>query len=196
METSGSRENDRRATAWALWALASARLHGLETRRADLDRAVRFVTASLKETSERADEVGGLSVDAEGLAVASTSAMGGWVLARHRPGTGPARLNLAWLARHPPQWSGPTYFYTGFFHLRALRLADASGKVFADHHRRVMLQLREHQLGDGSVALPPGEAQNFVAMGRVFSTAMAVLLVQAGDSRLVGDEDYRAAIGF
>ena len=51
-------------------------------------------------------------------------------------------------------------------------------------------------LGDGSVALPPGEAQNFVAMGRVFSTAMAVLLVQAGDSRLVADEDYRAVIGF
>ncbi|MCX5660295.1 MAG: hypothetical protein NTW19_11315 [Planctomycetota bacterium] len=196
MEAGEGRENDRRASTWALWSLASARLYGLETRKSDLDRASRFVAASIKETAERTDEIGGLSVDAEGLAVASASAMGGWVLATQRPGSAPAKLNLAWLTRHPPQWTGPTYFHTGFFHLRAVKLADASGKVFADHHRRVFLQLREHQFGDGSVSFPPGEAQNFVAMGRVFSTSMAILLIHAGDSRLVVDEDYRAALGF
>lgn len=196
MEAGDGRENDRRATAWALWSLACARLYGFESKQADVDRAARFVAASIKERAEREDEIGGLSVDAEGLVVASTSAMGGWVLAKHRPASAQAKINLAWLARHPPQWTGPTYFHTSFFHLRALRLADAPGAVFADHHRRVFLQIREHQLGDGSVAFPPGEAQNLVAMGRVFSTAMSVLLLNTGDSRLVADEDYRAPAGF
>lgn len=196
MEAGDTRENDRRATAWALWAITSARLYGFDTRQSDLDRALRFLTASLKERAEREDEVGGLSVDTEGLVVASASAMGGWALAKYRFTTPQARLNLAWLTRHPPQWAGPTYFHTNFFHLRALRLSDSSGAVFADHHRRVLLQVREHQLGDGSVAFPPGEAQNLVAMGRVFSTAMSVLILNTGDNRLVADEDFRTPVGF
>ena len=47
---------------------------------ADVERGVRFVLGALKQTSEKDDQIGGLSVDTEGLAVASVSAMGGWLL--------------------------------------------------------------------------------------------------------------------
>jgi hypothetical protein len=57
--------------------------------------------------------------------------------------------------------------------------------------RAVFLQIREHQGKDGAVGFPPGNAQNTVAMGPVFSTALAVLILNVQDSRLVFDEDYR-----
>jgi len=59
--------------------------------------------------------------------------------------------------------------------------------------RAVFLQIREHQTRDGAVGFPPGNAQNTVAMGPVFSSVMAVLILNAPRSRLVFDEDYRLA---
>ena len=191
MEGRNGKTNDRRATAWALLGYRTAELYGLAVKAADRDRGLDFLLGSLKRTAGNPEQIGGLSVDAEGLAVASISAMGGWHLQCWRAAGTDAALNAPWLARHLPVWSGPNYFYTNFFHLRALRVADPGGLDFGRAMRAVFLQIREHQGKDGAVGSPPGNAQNTVAMGPVFSTAMSVLILNLRDSRLVFDEDYR-----
>ena len=186
----GSR-NDRRASAWALLCYLAARKYGIEVRPANLERGVRFMVGAFKRQAKETDQIGGFSVDTEGLAVASISSMGGWVLARFDGREEDVRLNLAWLARHPIEWSGPNYFYTNFFRIRALKFSDPRGDQYRRAIQRLFTQIKDHQLPNGSVSLPPGNAQNTVAMGPVFSTAMSVLIVNAEHSRLVFDEDYR-----
>ena len=191
MEGRKGRENDRRASAWALLSYHAARQYGLEITQASIDRGTHFLLGSLKKTARNPDQIGGLSVDTEGLAVASSSAMGGWVLARLAPHREHAAKNLDWLVKHPAVWSGPNYFYTSFFRVRVLKFADPFGPAFTRCLRRLYLQIRDHQAGDGSVAFPPGNAQNTVAMGPVFATSLAVLILNVQQSRLVFDEDYR-----
>ena len=191
MEGGEGRENDRRASAWALLSLRTAQLYGIGVKEADMERGARFVLGSFKDKAENADHVGGLSVDTEGLPVASISAMGGWILARVQPDADRQAPNVAWLSRHPPPWSGPNYFYSNFFRVRALQFADEGGQEHGRALRRLYLHIRDNQEADGSIRFPPGNAQNTLAMGPVFSTSMAVLILNARDSRLVFDEDYR-----
>jgi hypothetical protein len=193
LEGQKGRDNDRRATAWALFACHTAQLYGVDVGQANLDRACAFMLGAQKTADEQADQLGGFSVDTEGLAVASISAMGGWVLARLRPEAAARRLNLAWLARNPPQWSGPNYFYTNYFRVRALKFGEPDGELYQRQLRQLILQLKEHQQPSGAVEFPPGNAQNTVAMGPVFSTAMALLIANVHDSRLAMDEDWRVA---
>ena len=75
--------------------------------------------------------------------------------------------------------------------MRALRRTDPGAREFSRALRAVFLQIREHQSKDGAVGFPPGNAQNTVAMGPVFSTALSVLILNVQNSRLVFDEDYR-----
>jgi hypothetical protein len=191
MEAFQGKDNDRRASAWALLSYETARQFGLGIEQTQIDRGVQFLLASFKETADNADQIGGFSVDAEGLAVDSISAMGGWALLRLAPNADKSAKNLEWLIRHAPAWAGPNYFYTNFFRIRVLRFADASKASFDRAFRQLYLQVRDHQLADGSVDCPPGEAQNAVAMGPVFSTAMAILILDIQSSPLVFDGDYR-----
>lgn len=191
MEGRKGTENDRRASAWALLSYHTGRQYGLKIKQANIDRGVHFLLGSFKDTARNADQIGGLSVDTEGLAVASISAMGGWALSRLKPDRKRAAKNVDWLVRHPAVWSGPNYFYTNWFRVRTLTFADPSGVHFTRCLRRVYLQIKEHQQGDGSVLFPPGNAQNTVAMGPVFSTSLAILILNVENSRLVFDEDYR-----
>lgn len=193
LEGQKGRDNDRRATAWALLACHTAQLYGIDVGQANLDRAGAFMLGALKTAPDQPDQQGGFSVDTEGLAVASISAMGGWLLARVRPDPAALRLTVAWLERNPPQWSGPNYFYTNFFRVRALKFGDPGGELYARQLRQLILQLKEHQQPSGAIDFPPGNAQNTVAMGPVFSTAMALLIANGHDSRLVLDEDWRVA---
>jgi len=206
MEGRAGSNNDRRASAWALYTLAAARQLGLDVRQADLERGGKYLLGSFKSGAKQAadhdsaeikpEDVGGLSVDETGLTVETISAMGGWALTRISPNTDRAKKNLAWLTRNPPAWTGPNYFYANFFRTRAMRMLDANADdagdgPFAITMRRISQQIKDHQLGDGSVSFPPGDAQNEVAMGGVFSTAMSVLILNAANSRLPVDEDYR-----
>ena len=191
MEGRKGTTNDRRASCWALLSYQTGRLLGLTIKQANMDRGTHFLLGSFIRTADNPDQVGGLSVDTHGLAVASASAMGGWALARLAPKRELLDKNLAWLDRHPPIWSGPNYFYTNFFRVRTLKFADRSGTQFNRCLRRLYLQTSDHQHADGSVGFPPGNAQNTIAMGPVFSTAMAILILNVENSRLVFDEDYR-----
>jgi len=193
LEGQKGRDNDRRATAWALVACHTAQLYGLEVGQANLDRACNFMLGAFKATSDQADQIGGFSVDADGLAVLSISAMGGWVLTRLRPDAGQQRLNRAWLERNPPLWSGPNYFYANYFRVRGLKFGDPAGELYRRQLRQLILQLKENQQPSGAVSFPPGNAQNTVAMGAVYSTAMAMLIANVDDSRLALDEDWRVA---
>jgi len=183
--------NDRRASAWALLSYLTALQYGMEVEPAYVERGVRFFMGSFKDKTAEADQVGGFSVDAEGLSVASISSMGGWVMARFEGKEEHRRMNLGWLARHPVDWCGPNYFYANFFRVRALKFSDTEGKQYSRTMQRLFAQIKDHQGPDGSVAFPPGNAQNTVAMGPAFSTAMSVLILNVDRSRLAFDEDYR-----
>jgi len=191
MEAKPGRPNDRRATGWALLALRTARAHGLEVPQANVERATNFLLGSFKAQADNASQIGGFSVDTEGLAVELMSALGGWVLATSPAKEDWRRMNLAWLTRHPPAWTGPNYFYSGFFRLRALKFSNASEALAAEQSQRLFTQIADHQKADGSILFPPGNAQNTITMGPVFSTAMAVLILNTGESRLAADEDFR-----
>jgi hypothetical protein len=191
MEAKPGRPNDRRATGWALLSLRTARAHGLEVPQANIERAASFLLGSFKAEADNASQVGGFSMDAEGLAVELMSALGGWALATS-PGKAEWRkLNLAWLARHPPAWTGPNYFYSGFFRLRALKFSEGAAALADEQSQRLFTQITDHQTADGAILFPPGNAQNTISMGSVFSTAMAVLILNTAESRLAADEDHR-----
>ncbi|HWE03651.1 MAG TPA: prenyltransferase/squalene oxidase repeat-containing protein [Tepidisphaeraceae bacterium] len=205
MEGRAGSNNDRRASAWALYALTAAKQVGLDVRQNDLERGAKYLLGSFKADPKPAadrdsaevkpQDIGGLSVDETGLTVETISAMGGWALTRASPNADRARKNLAWLTRNPPAWTGPNYFYANFFRARAVRMLDAGaqtkGDIFTLTMERISRHIKDHQLGDGAISFPPGDAQNEVAMGGVFSTAMSVLILNAADSRLPVDEDYR-----
>jgi len=191
MEAKPGRPNDRRATGWALLALRTARAHGLDVPQASAERATNFVLGSFKAQADNASQVGGFSVDTEGLAVEMMSALGGWVLATFPAKEDFRQPNLAWLAKHPPAWIGPNYFYSAFFRLRALKFSAASAALAEAQSQRLFTQISDHQKADGSILFPPANAQNTIAMGPVFSTAMAVLILNTGESRLAADEDFR-----
>ena len=196
MEAKPGRPNDRRATGWALVALRTARAHGLEVPQPNVDRATNFLLGSFKEQAENASQVGGFSVDTEGLAVELMSALGGWVLATSPAKEAWRKLNLAWLTSHPPAWTGPNYFYSGFFRLRALKFSEASAALRDEQSQRLFTQIADHQKADGSILIPPGNAQNTVSMGPVFSTALAILILNTENSRLAPDEDFRVVPNF
>lgn len=196
MEAKPGRPNDRRATAWALMALRTARAHGLEVPQANVDRATNFLLGSFKAQADNSSQIGGFSVDTEGLAVELMSALGGWVLVTSPAKEEQRKLNFAWLTRHPPAWTGPNYFYSGFFRLRALKFSDGAAAVNDEQSQRLFTQIADHQKADGSILLPPGNAQNTVSMGPIFSTALAILILNTGDSRLAADEDFRVVPNF
>lgn len=197
MEGTSGRLNDRRASAWALLSFFAAGQYGLDVDQSRIERGVRFFMGSFKPEEEesresgKGEQMGGFSVDAQGLAVVSISSMGGWVLARFDQDESARKKNFDWLVKHPAVWSGPNYFYTNFFRIRALRFSDKTGAEYDRAFRRLFAQIGDRQQPNGSVAFPPGNAQNTVAMGPVFSTSLAILILNVGNSRLPFDEDYR-----
>ena len=184
-------DNDRRSSAWALLASEAARQVGMPVKDANLDRGVRYMLGSFKDATATPPQVGGFSVDAEGLAVEQISAMGGWVLVRFRQPEDMIDLNRRWLVKNPPLWAGPNYFYSSFFRVRTLKFSDRAGRDYQRTLQRLRTQIQDHQAGDGSVGIPPGEAQNSADMGPVFTSALSVLILNVDDSRLCFDEDYR-----
>lgn len=191
MEGRKGRVNDRRASGWALLGYAAMRDYGLEVPMPNLERAARFMLGSFKNKAPNPDQIGGFSVDREGLAVDLASAMGGWVMARFDGPPASRAKNLDWLRRHPPGWTGPNYFYAAFFRMRALKFQPDGAELYRDTTRRLLVQLADHQQADGSIGFPPGNARNTLTMGPVFSTAMAILILNAENSRLPFDEVYR-----
>ncbi len=195
-EGSEGKANDRRATAWALLALSAARQAGLAVKDAGFSRAVPYMLSAFKDKDPNPNQAGGFSVDADGLAVESLSSMGGWVLDRFDDDRERLSQNLQWLNRHPPAWVGPNYFYANFFRVRTLKFGDGADKNFSKTLQRLSAQIKDNQLADGSVGFPPGEAQNSIDMGPVFSSAMAVLILNSADSRLFFDEDFKPGSRF
>ena len=63
--------------------------------------------------------------------------------------------------------------------------------LYREQTHRLTTQIADHQKADGSILVPPGNAQNTVSMGPVFSTALAILILNTADSRLATDEDFR-----
>ena len=86
-----------------------------------------------------------------------------------------------WLSRHPARWHGPDFFEANFFAVRGLhrtRYLDG-GQRFNAWFAHIVRILRERQDPDGSFPFPPGHGAPILAMGRGYSTAMAVLILNA-----------------
>ena len=140
--------------------------------------------------AEKEMERGGFSVDASGLPVRSTSAAGAWVLAMDQAEGDAMRSVREWLRKNPPVWYGPHFFPTHFFATRALWRTryDDDGAAFSAYFSRVVRILRERQESDGSIPFPPGHAEPLLAMGKGYSTAMAILILNADRGILPVDQ--------
>jgi hypothetical protein len=90
-----------------------------------------------------------------------------------------------WLAHNPAVWTGPHFYYTQFFAVRALRFhAFSSGTVqarerYEKYLRGVTRLLHDRQRPDGSFGMPPGNAEYTKRMGPTYGAAMAVLILNA-----------------
>lgn len=214
---STTKTNNRVLTAWFLHDLRSGELRGLSIPRSNVSRAVEFVEASQKlqqidsmpgnldaapkrasRTGSRAssqdkDQRGGFSVDAEGLAVSSPTGAGLAVMALYQSDVQRAAAARDWLVRHPPRWYGPNFFETHFFAVRGLyRLRHLDdGKAFTQYFDRLVQMLRERQEPDGSIPFPPGHGGPIVAMGKGYSTSLAVLILNVDRGLLPIDQGGR-----
>jgi hypothetical protein len=175
-----TRVNDRVLSAWFLLQLRSAQIRGINVPRSNLSRATAFIGASQKkQRTAKADERGGFSVDAQGLAVPRTTAAGTAVLALFDGDHDDCRLAVDWLTRNPPRWYGPNFFETSFFAVRGLyHLQELdNGNSYRRYFARLVQLLRERQQPDGSMPFPPGHGGPLLAMGPAYATAMAVLIL-------------------
>lgn len=194
--------NDRKVTAWQLALLRAIQESGTSVPRSASARALAFMLGSLKTEagSGAAADVGGFSYDAEGLPVRSISAAGLFCTALYDEAPAERALTAAWFGRNPPVWTGPHFYYTEFFAVRALRLeAEALGTpeslaALSAYQRQLTQILYEAQQPDGSFALPPGNAEYTKAMGPVYSTALAVLILNADRHLLPLDREARRRI--
>ena len=141
-----------------------------------------------QNTTGKGDGRGGFSVDAAGLPVRSVTSAGAWVLMVQGDPAAADRLAAArqWLAAHPPRWQGPHFYETNFFAVRALagsRPLPDDG-IYAASFTRLVRLLRERQEADGGFPFPPGHAQARLAMGRGYSTALAILALNVDRGQL------------
>jgi len=188
---STTRTNSRVLTAWFLYSLRAGELRGLSAPKSNVSRAVEFVEASQRagQTKDK-DQRGGFSVDAEGLAVSSASGAGVAIMAIYGSDLQRAADARDWLVRHPPRWYGPNFFETHFFAVRGLyRLRDLDdSRSLKPYFDRLAQMLRERQEPDGSVPFPPGHGGPIVAMGKGYSTAMAILILNVDRGLLPIDQ--------
>jgi len=183
--------NSRMLTAWFLLQLRSASLRGMTVRKSAVARAVEFVKASQKLGKvEKADELGGFSIDADGLPVLSATAAGMAVMALFEPGAKGLAAARDWLSRHPPQWYGPNFYESNFFAVRALYRARRldNGEAYRRYFDRLVGILKERQKPDGSFPFPPGHGGPILAMGKAYSTAMAILILNVDRGLLPVDQ--------
>jgi hypothetical protein len=187
--------NDRKASAWQMVFIKAAGYSGARVPAGAVLRGTEFMKGSFKGESEKHNkrDVGGFSYDAEGLPVRSISAAGTYCMEQFHDSRSDRTLGAKWLAANPPVWTGPHFYFTEFFAVRALRLNALSdgGKEardrFDDYFRKVTALLREQQRPDGSFALPPGNAEYTKQMGPVYATAMAVLILNCDRNLLPSD---------
>ena len=186
-----TRTNDRMLTAWFLAGLRGAELDGIRIPSSASRRAVEFIEASQKGTdTAKKEDIGGFSVAASGLPVRSTTAAGLAVLMWEGDDTQKSALACEWLARNPPVWYGPHFYESNFFAARALgRQTTPEGKAaFKAYYERLVRLMAERQEADGSFPFPPGHGGPLVAMGPGYSTAMAVLILNADRGFLPVDQ--------
>lgn len=180
-----SKVNDRKVSAWQLDVMRAMEICGTRISRSALLRGVAFMKASWKPRDEKYNryDIGGFSYDAEGLPVRSISAAGFYCMEVFDEPMSDRRLTAQWFANNPPIWNGPHFFYTQFFAVRALKFhaaADGAAEArerYDDYFREVTDILHNQQRADGSFSLPPGNAEYTKAMGPVYATAMAVLIL-------------------
>lgn len=177
--------NDRKASAWQLAFIRAMGYCGTNVSRGSVLRGVEFMKGSFKPEGEgfNKHDVGGFSYDAEGLPVRSISAAGFYCMELFGQPARERALAAGWLAANPPIWSGPHFYDSEFFGVRALRLrrysdgSEEAARRFEQYFRKVTDILRDQQLPDGSFGVPPGNAEYTKEMGATYATPMAVLIL-------------------
>ncbi len=174
--------NDRVLSTWFLLELRGAEIRDESVPKSAVERAVEFIGASQKtDPDAKPEERGGFSVDAAGLPVRTVTGAGLYAVAVFGDDRAADKVRLAksWLQTHPPGWYGPHFYPGQFFAVRGLVHARTSGAddPFGPYFNKLVRILRERQDADGSFPFPPGHGQPVLAMGRGYSTALAILIL-------------------
>jgi hypothetical protein len=177
-----TRSNDRVLTTWFLLEMGGAQLRDESVPKSSTERAVEYVGSSQRTTPDaKPEEKGGFSVDAAGLTVRHVTGAGIFVYGLFGGEADGERVRLArnWLQAHPPRWQGPHFYATQFFAARGLyhTRTDSPDDAFAPYFQRLVRVLHERQDADGSFPFPPGHGQPVLSMGRGYSTALAILIL-------------------
>ncbi|HEY3320409.1 MAG TPA: hypothetical protein VGP72_08080 [Planctomycetota bacterium] len=177
-----TRSNDRMLSTWFLLEMSGAQLRDEPLPKSSIERAVEYVGASQRIAPDaKPEEKGGFSVDAAGLTVRHVTGAGMLNYALFGSDADKEKLRLArnWLQSHPPRWQGPHFYAAQFFAARGLyhTRAESMDDAFTPYFQRLVRILRERQDADGSFPFPPGHGQPVLSMGRGYSTALAILIL-------------------
>lgn len=177
--TPGARESDLSVTACVLQVLQAARQAGYEIPDPVFQRALQYMNKAFVQPEE--GMLGfiyrpGVSIHAE-LPVTGIALYVKHLLEREPDKRG--RLSLEVLRSNPPVWSGRPYmgyFFLGTFYI-SQGMFQVGGEAWEEFSPRMAAILIERQQEDGDWPLPPDNAEQTRAIGPVYPTSMAVLML-------------------
>jgi hypothetical protein len=159
-----SRDSDISVSGWQLMALRAAKSAGCDVPSANIDRAVAYL--------KRCAVPGGGFAYQPGQSP-NNPRTGTGVLALEICGehlTPEALAGADYLAKHPPHWSSPYFFYEVYY--CPLALFQMGDSYFLSYYPKLVSILLDHQDRDGSWLSGDG---NDRSGGRNYCTAMAAL---------------------
>ncbi len=161
-----STDSDISVTGWQLLALRAAQDNALPMPRRNIDDAVAYVKRCALPSGGFGYQPGGVATLARtGTGILSLQICGDF-------NSEEAFRGGDWLLAHPPEWSGPFFFYAVYYCSHGMY--QLGGKYWTTWRRLTEELLLPRQRNDGSWALPSDETFERQA-GIAYCTAMAAL---------------------
>jgi hypothetical protein len=159
-----SRDSDISVSGWQLMALRAAKSAGCAVPAENIDKAVAYLKHCAVPGGGFAYQPGqGANNPRSGTGVLALEICG-----EHN--TPQAVAGADYLAKHPPHWSSPYFFYEVYYCSQAMfQMGD---KYFLNYYPKLVQILLDHQERDGSWLSGDG---NDRSGGRNYCTAMAIL---------------------
>jgi hypothetical protein len=170
-------ESDIANTAWQVLVLESARQSGYSIHPRSFAEAYKFIN--------RCSQKGGYGyipaiTEASGVRYRSAAGVALFVKELIRPRSTENEGDVVkWIGEVDPSWGGKQYrgfFYRSAFYI-TLGMFQAGGHRWDSYYRKLVQVLLRHQESDGHWDFPPDTYEEARAAGKVYATAMAVLML-------------------